>query len=178
MVIAETSIGTLFVLAGIALFRMHDDKCDKMSDEAGRTYAYMRENVLDPILQQILASPAGRHRPAEFFRTPEVVERLEIYKRHLFEFIEASHSKNEAVASLGLLWRVCLGAGTSTIAVAWSYEPAASALGVPASPTYAMVVAAAVVIPMLAVSVYLIHLYMSQNSRFKSGMQRLRGGLA
>lgn len=163
---------------GILLFRMYDGKYDTMTEYADRTYAHIRKNQLDPMLQQILSSPMGRYRTAEFFQTPEVLEKLDAYKRYLFEFMDADHGKDEAMVSLGLLWRVCLGTGITTIAVAGASELVVSALDVPAMATYATTANVVILFSMLIISAYLGHLYTSQNRRFKTRMRQLSGGLA
>ena len=73
------------------------------------------KNRLDPMLQQISSSPMDRHKTVEFFETSKVVEKIDACKIYLFEFMDADHGEDEAMASLGLKWCVCLGTGIVTI---------------------------------------------------------------
>lgn len=174
----EAGLGVALLTLGILLFKMHDSKYDEMAKDSDRTYAHVRKNRLDPMMQQILASPMGRHRPAEFFQMPEVLEKLDAYKQHLFEFMDADHGKDEASVSLGLLWRVCLGTGITTIVVAGLYELTVSVLEAPMIATYVEIANVTILIFALIISVHLANLYTSQNRRFKVKMRQLRGGQA
>lgn len=64
-----------------------------------------------------LIKPNEPSQTAEFFQTFKVVGKIDAFKRYLFKFMDADHGKDEAMASLGLMWRVCLGTGIVTIAM-------------------------------------------------------------
>ncbi len=64
MPLAETyifgSFASALIIFWFALFKMEDDKRDKLDDDITKTYQHLRDYTLDPILQGILSSTKGK----------------------------------------------------------------------------------------------------------------------
>ena len=108
---------TIFLLAllsaftgfAIVLFKMLDSKQDKLDADAASAYEYLRKYTLDPILEEIIGSKRGKYKPKEFFNTPEVVEKLSEYRRHLFKFNKVSGMKGSIILILKLSLKTSIG---------------------------------------------------------------------
>lgn len=110
--------GGVFFGCALFLFREGRSRSDKADEMLEMTYTYMRKHDLDPILHKILGGRKGRHKPSEYFATPEVVMEMHRYRTHLFRFIEASCGKGGALLPLRMAGWSALLAGMSVLAIA------------------------------------------------------------
>lgn len=94
--------------------RSGSDKSDEILEAA---YTYMRKHDLDSILRKILGGRKGRHKPSEYFSTPEAVMEMHRYRTRLFGFIEASCGKSGILLPLQMAGWSALLAGVSTMAI-------------------------------------------------------------
>ena len=111
------TIGSALIITWSQLFRMEDDKQDKLDNEISQAYKTLRDNTLDPILQQILSITKGRFRPEKLFTTPEIVEKLSTYKEKLFEFNEISAERNTVLILLSFAANTAAILGIITLAL-------------------------------------------------------------
>ena len=101
---AALFVGVASVMAalGIALFKMSSDKKKSMDADIDKTYTAMNKHLLQPALQSIIGSRRGVYKTQELFKTPDVIKKLDAYKRALFEYNEASSRRGAILAWLGL----------------------------------------------------------------------------
>lgn len=183
MVLAETiifgPIGSALIVAWLQLFRMEDDKRDKLDDEVSQSYKYLRDNTLDPILQQILSSKTGRFKPEKFFSTPEVVEKLTTYKSKLFQYNEVSGKRNTILTMLSLSFHTAIILGVTTLLLTGFNELFVNS-------DYNMTFLKTIHIAALTAIVLgigliflgsFIYQYRSNNTSFKNGIRALTGGI-
>lgn len=171
------TLGGIFLACALFLFHEGRGRADKADEVLEVCYMYVRKHDLDPILHKILGGRKGRHKPGEYFATPEVVMEMHRYRTHPFGFIEASCSKSGALLPLQMAAWSALLAGMSTVAIGLALEYAADHddLGAHAHmlrPAGAAVMAAGTVIVM-----GMMAWHGRANARFRADVRRLTGGL-
>ena len=183
MPLAETiifgSIASVFTIFGFALFRMEDDKRDKLDVDLTKAYQHLRNFTLDPILQGILSSTKGKFKPEKFFNTPEVIEKLEQYRVHLFKFNEVSNKKEIIILLLKFSANTSIVLGFITFLFTAVNElfinSEYNTIGI--STLYIAVLNGVILVVGLIFLVSFIQQFRSSNSSFKSEIRELRGGL-
>ena len=163
---------------GITLFRMADDKERAMGDDADSTYDTIRKRVLEPALLSIIESRRGRLKIKDVFRDPDVVMKLEAYKRALFDYNESGGRRGAALAHMEHACRASfLTAGIVDLALIADALAASSALldGLPPFiPTVGWPVAG-----LGAVAVgYALCRYRTEDKAFRLEMRKIRGRLS
>ena len=183
MPLAETiifgSMASALTIFGFVLFRMEDDKRDKLDLDLTKTYQHLRDYTLDPILQGILSSTKGKFKAEKFFKTPEVIENLERYRVHLFKFNEVSNKKQSIILLLKLSANTSLALGLITFVFTATNElfinSEYNTFGI--STLYLPIVNGVILVVGLIFLVSFIQQFRSTNSSFKSEIRELSGGL-
>lgn len=183
MPLAETyifgSITSAFIIFWFALFRMQDDKRDKLDADIEKAYQHLRNYTLDPILQGILSSSKGKFKTEEFFKTPEVIEKLEQYRTHLFKFNEVSSKKHNIILLLKLSANTSITLGIVTLLFVTTNElfinSEYNTFGI--STLHIAGLNGVILLVGLIFLVGFIQQFFSSNSSFKSEIRGLKGGL-
>lgn len=171
------ALGTVFLGCAFFLFREVRSKADKSDELLEMSYTYMRKHDLDPILHKVLGGKKGRHKPNEYFATPEVVIEMHRYRTHLFRFIEASCGKGGALLPLQMAGWSALFAGVSTVTIglALEYVEGNGTLDEYAGVMRPMGAAMLSIGTVIVVGMMAWH--GRANARFRADMRRLTGGL-
>lgn len=183
MPLAETYIFGVFasglIIFGCTLFRMKDDKRDKLDEDITKTYQHLRNYTLDPILQGILSSTKGKFKTEKFFKTPEVIEKLEQYRVRLFKFNEVSNKKQIIILLLELSTNTSIILGIITFLFTATNElfinSKYNTFGIDI--LYIVCLNAIVLVIGLIFITSFIQQFLSFNSSFKSEIRELNGGL-
>ena len=183
MPLAETylfgSFASALIIFWFALFKMEDDKRDKLDDDITKAYQHLRSYTLDPILQGILSSTKGKFKTKEFFKTPEVIEKLEQYRVYLFKFNEVSNKKQIIILLLKLSANTSLVLGIVTLLFITANElfinSEFNTFGI--STLHIAGVNGIILIVGLIFLGSFIQQFRSSNSSFKSEIRGLKGGL-
>ena len=171
------AVGGIFIGCAFFLLREGRNKSDRADELLEATYTYIRKHDLDPILHKIPGGRKGRHKPSEYFSTPEVVMEMHRYRTHLFGFIEASCGKAGVLLPLQMAGWSALLAGMSTVAIGLALGYAA---GHAAPGDYAQVMrpaGAATAAVSTAIIVCMAAWHGRANASFKADLRRLTGGL-
>ena len=183
MPLAETyifgSFASALIIFWFALFKMEDDKRDKLDDDITKAYQHLRSCTLDPILQGILSSTKGKFKTEEFFKTPEVIEKLEQYRIHLFKFNEVSNKKLSIVLLLKLSGNTSIVLGIITLLFITTNElfinSEYNTFGI--NTLYVAGLNGVILVIGLIFLITFIRQFRSLNSSFKSEINGLKGGL-
>ncbi len=111
-IIPLLALFSIFAGLAITLFRIRDSKQDKLDAYTASAYEYLKQHTLDPILEEIFGSKRGKYKPREFFNTPEVIQKLSQYRKHIFKFNKVSEMGVSIIMmlELSLLTSSCLAA--------------------------------------------------------------------
>ena len=174
------SFASALIIFWFALFRMKDDKRDKLDEDITKAYQHLRNFTLDPILQGILSSTKGKFKPREFFKTPAVIEKLEQYRIHLFKFNEVSSKKQSIILLLELSANTSIVLGIITLLFIATNElfinSEYNTFGI--NTLYVAGLNGVILIIGLIFLISFIRQFSSLNSSFKSEIRGLNGGLA
>lgn len=109
-IVPLVALFSIFAGLSITLFRILDNKQDKLDTDTASAYEYLKKHTLDPILEEIFGSKRGKYKPKEFFNTPEVTQKLSQYRKHIFTFNKVNGMKETIIMMLDLSLRtsVCL----------------------------------------------------------------------
>ena len=155
---------------------MEDDKLD---EDISSAYQHLRKYSLDPILQGILSSTKGKFKTEEFFKTPEVIEKLEQYRVHLFKFNEVSNKKQSIILLLKLSANTSIVLGIITLLFVASNEffinSDYNTFGI--STLHIAGLNSVILIVGLIFLGSFIQQFRSSNSSFKTEIRGLKGGL-
>ena len=119
----------------------------------------------------------GRHKPGEYFATPEAVMDLYRYRTHLFGFIEASCGKSGALPPLQMAAWSALLAGISTATIGLELEYAADRDELRAHENMLRPAGAAVMVAGTVIVMGMTAWRGRANARFRAYVRRLTGGL-
>ena len=159
------------------LFREGRGRSDKADDLLEMSYTYMRKHDLDPILHKILGGRKGRHKPSDYFATPEVVMEMHRYRKHLFAFIEASCGKGGMLLPLQMAGWSALLAGMSTVAIGVALASDAGDAALDGQAHLLRPLGAATTAAGTLAVAGMMAWHGRASARFKADLRRLTGGL-
>lgn len=174
LIVALTIIG--FILS---LVRVKNTKQDKLDKDVENAYKHLRDYILDPILKEIIGGKRGRYKTDEFFDTPEVIRKLDEYRKQLFKFNKISEEKG----SIMLMWDLSLNTAIGIVVVSALFMGITELLVNSTYNTFGINMSQIIIFEIILLLILILFLagfikkYQSINSSFKKQITELKGGL-
>ena len=179
MIIIFAAILAICGTGAFALFRMYNDKQNELDQDIINAYTHLRDHTLDPILKEIFGSKRGKYNPHDFFNTPEVVVKLDCYRKELFKFNKVSEMKEIIIMMLKLSTKTIIGimiiTGMFIVINELFVNSNYNTFGI--SVFHVIILYFSILVILFIFFSVFIHNYTCINNSFKTRIQELKGGL-